>query len=61
MQEEKEREGIKRPYVDVKVACKVEQFAAKHGESDRDAYRQIINTVLDDEGNIQERIKKALQ
>lgn len=47
-------QGTERPVVDKEVAVRVKQYADKRGITNRKAYRQLITSVLDEEGNLKE-------
>jgi len=45
-------QGSKRPYVPSEAARRVEQYASKHGLADREAYAEVIEMTLDEEGGV---------
>lgn len=50
----KNQSGCKRPYVDAQAAIRVEQYADKKSISYREAYTEVIEMVLDEEGRVKE-------
>lgn len=54
MEEPKEPQGTSRPIVSSKQDSRVSQYAAKNDMTKRDAYDEIIEFLLDSEGNVRE-------
>jgi hypothetical protein len=46
------RNGFKRPYIPSESAAKVEMYAARYGLDDREAYREIIDLCLNEQGDL---------